>query len=255
MEFQTKKDFAYERIKNDILSGKLKPGDKIVLRQLAEEYGMSPIPIREAVSQLFHEGLVHSVPYTGTQVANIDFHKTLEITAARYEIEGLCFRFALPYITASDIQVLRGLLGELKTAYETEDLNGYIAKNRMFYKYFYDRCPFEHLRECSETLFGARRINTTLNAPHSVPESLRLHGELLDLIEAGDEAGAVRSHRYQKRYSIYAVLCVMEQALLDPELMKTCPVRIFFQAYDLAKERDVLLTQVHQLQQLFALSE
>lgn len=255
MEFQTKKDYAYERIKNDILSGKLKPGDKIVLRQLAEEYGMSPIPIREAISQLFHEGLVHSIPYTGTQVAAIDFRKTMEITAARYEIESMCFRFALPYITTDDIRALRALLGELQTAFAAGDFNIYIAKNRTFYKSFYDKCPFENLREYSETLFGALRINTTLNAPDSVPESLRMHGQLLDLVEAGDEGGAIHSHRYQKRYSIYAVLLGMEKALLDPEVMKTSPVRIFFQAYDLPKETEALLSQVRQLQDLFDLSK
>ena len=50
VQFTTKKDYAYEQIKNDILSGKLLPGDKLVIRDLAKQYDMSYIPIREAIS-------------------------------------------------------------------------------------------------------------------------------------------------------------------------------------------------------------
>ncbi len=253
MRFQTKTAFAYDRLREEILSGELKPGDKIVLSQLAEEYGMSPIPIREAISQLFREGLVHCVPYTSTQVASIDYRETLEITAIRYEIESICFQFAFPYITKEDIAALRALLNALQDAYYTGNYSAYIEKNRQFYSILYERCPLQDLKQYSDSLFKTRRINTTINAPHSVPESLRLHRLLVDQIEAGELQAAVSNHRYQKRYSMYAVVEEMERALKDPEHMKNSPVRVFFQIDGEEPDLKKLLSQIQDYKKLFDL--
>ena len=251
MQFTTKKDYAYEQIKNDILTNKLKPGDKLVIRSLAEKYDMSYIPIREAISQLFHEGLVQSIPYTGTQVAKISAEKVFETTALRYEVEGLCLRTALPHITPADIDGLYAQIRELRALYEAGDLAKYMIANRAFYTSFYDKSPYQYIRSYVQELYETSRTNTSLIAPEHIPTSLEQHQQLVRLVELGDTEGAVRCHREQKCDAIRAVFAVMRRALEDPKLLESSPVSVFFRREDAENDPDYLLEQLERLEKLF----
>lgn len=255
MQFTTKKDYAYEQIKNDILTGKLKPGDKLVIRDLAEKYNMSYIPIREAISELFHEGLVHSVPYTGTRVAEVDVEKIFETTALRNEMEGLCLKTAIPHITSQDIEELYDLLNELQALYQSGNLTRYIVVNRSFYSHFYEKSPYQYIKEYIEELYKISRTNTSLIAPHHIPESLEMHRELIHFVEVGDSEQAIRSHCHQKRRAIRAVLEVMHDALLHPQMIESSPVSVFYRQEDVETNQPALLLQLEHLTQLFPLDE
>lgn len=252
MQFTTKKDYAYEQIKNDILTGKRKPGDKLVIRDLAEQYDMSYIPIREAISQLFHEGLVHSVPYTGTRVAEVDVEKIFETTALRNEIEGICLKMAVPYITKDDIKKLYSILDELQALYRSGNLTRYIIVNRSFYTCFYEKSPYRYMKEYVEELYKISRTNTSLIAPHHISESLEQHHKLIQLVEAGDTEGAIRCHCYQKRSAIRAVLAVMREVLMNPRLLESSPVGVFYRQKDVEANQAALLDQVDRIEKLFS---
>ena len=254
MQFETKKDYAYAQIKKDILSGKLKPGDKLVIRTLAKKYEMSYIPIREAISQLFHEGLVHTVPYTGTHVANIDVEKIFEATALRNEIEIMCLKTAMPYITSENIQEMRKILQELCALYEEKNINQYMVVNHIFYTRFYEPSPNKYLKEYLNELYQTGRTNTSLIASHYIPESLKLHKELISLVEKKDTEGAVRCYRYQKRCAIRAVTRVMREVLLHPERLETSHVSMFYRAEQIKTDKEALLQQLGRIEILFPLS-
>lgn len=254
MQFTTKKDYAYEQIKNDILSGKLLPGDKLVIRDLAKQYDMSYIPIREAISQLFHEGLVHSVPYTGTRVAEVDIEKIFEITALRYEVEDLCLRTAVPHITPADIAALYEIFEELQTLYRAGDLKRYMVVNHSFYAYLYDRSPYSHIRGQIDELYKVSRTNTSLVAPGYIPKSLEQHRELIQLAEQGDVNGAVLCHRTQKREALRAVFGVMRDVVLHPQLLEDSPVSAFYRRESIENDQAALLRQLDRLEELFSFS-
>ena len=254
MQFETKKDFAYHQIKNDILCGNLKPGDKLVIRTLAAKYGMSYIPIREAHSQLFHEGLVHTVPYTGTKVADIDVEKVFEATALRNEVEILCLKTAIPYITSDDIHAMRDTLKNLYTLYEGNNIVRYMVVNHQFYSSFYEHSPYRYLKEYLNELYQTGRTSTSLIASHYIPESLRLHDELISLVERGDVEGAVRCHRYQKRSAIRAVTAIMREVLLHPEQLESSHVDMFYRREQIDSDKDALIRQLDRIEVLFPLS-
>ncbi len=251
MQFTTKKDYAYEQIKNDILTGKRKPGDKLVIRDLAEQYDMSYIPIREAISQLFHEGLVHSVPYTGTRVAEADVEKIFETTALRNAIEGICLKMAVPYITKEDIAELYGILDELQALYQSGNLTRYIVVNRSFYSCFYKKAPYRYMKEYVEELYKIGRTNTSLIAPHHIPESLEQHRRLIQLVEKGDTEGAIQCHCRQKSAAIRAVLAVMREVLMNPQLLESSPVGVFYRREDVEANQAALLHQLDRIEKLF----
>lgn len=254
MQFETKKDYAYTQIKNDILSGALKPGDKLVIRALADKYGMSYIPIREAISQLFHEGLVQSIPYTGTRVADVDVEKTFEATALRNEAEILCLKTSIPFLTPADLQSVRDILRSLYDLYACGNIARFMLVNHTFYTSLYQRSPHEYLKKYLNELYQTGRTNTSLIAPHHIPESLRQHEELVLFVERKDIDGAVRCHRYQKRCAIRAVTAVMREVLLHPERLEESHVGMFYRKEQILSNRDDLLKQLDRIEVLFPLS-
>jgi len=255
MQFPTKKDYAYEHIRNDILSGKLKPDTKLIISDLAQKYEMSHIPIREALSQLFHEGLIQNVPYTGARVANLDLENLVEITVVRTEMECLALRVAQPFLTDTDIAASRELLKQLNSLYKEGNLREYIVVNRAFYVSLFSYAPYKHLQTFVKEPFTRSRINTSLIAPNHIPESLQNHEKLLQAIEARDTETAVRLYRWQKNCSFNAVLDVMREVILDPSKLSNSPVSAFYTEENVRENKDTLLAKLDWLKKLISSTE
>ena len=85
-------DRAFQQIREAIRSGKLKPGDRLVESQLAEEMQISRFPIREALRYLEKEGLVKTKPFKGTYVAQLTEKDMEELYSLRSAIEELAER-------------------------------------------------------------------------------------------------------------------------------------------------------------------
>lgn len=253
MQFITKKAYVYKQLKEAITSGKLKPGDKIVIRDLAEKYNVSQIPVREAISELYHEGLVHTIPYTGTYVAKMDVQKIFETTAVRNEVEALCLKTAMPFITADDIAKLRDIVKNLYLLYGENSLSEYIVLNHSFYLAIYEKSPYQHMNDYRQDLFQLSRTNTSLIAPHAIPDSLKMHDELIDLIEKGDVNGAIACFHLQKRHAIRSATKVMREFLLHPDKREGSFVNSFYQNENIDKNLDTLLEQLNYLDVLFPL--
>lgn len=80
-----------ERIREEILSGRLRPGWKLIENDLAERYGTSRGPVREAIRELAREGLVAEVPRRGTVVSTLTAHDLSEVYGVREALEiGAC---------------------------------------------------------------------------------------------------------------------------------------------------------------------
>ena len=93
MEYRTVSlaDQVFERLENDILSGKYQRGEIITELQLCSELGVSRTPVREALRRLFQEHLIEDSP-KGTQVLGISRKDFEDMSAIRLRIEGLAVR-------------------------------------------------------------------------------------------------------------------------------------------------------------------
>jgi DNA-binding GntR family transcriptional regulator len=89
-----KNDRTYNRLKESIYRGRLRPGHRIVERDLARRMGVSRIPLRESLVRLETEGLVRSVPYSATFVEDLSPVDVLEIYSMRLLLEPLATRLA-----------------------------------------------------------------------------------------------------------------------------------------------------------------
>ena len=99
-----------ERLIADILSGRLAPGTRIVETRLAQQFGVSQGPVREALRDLALFGFVVSSPFRGTQVREISTDDLLEIYPIRAALEGVAARTAASRIDTATLKKLEDLI-------------------------------------------------------------------------------------------------------------------------------------------------
>jgi len=106
-------DRTYHRLKESIYRGRLRPGQRIVERDLARRMGVSRIPLRESLIRLETEGLVRSVPYSATFVEDLSPVDMLEIYSMRLLLEPLATRLAAIKGDPSLVEKLKRLCDQM----------------------------------------------------------------------------------------------------------------------------------------------
>ena len=105
-EFLPLRDVVFNTLRQAILRGELKPGERLMEIQLANKLGVSRTPIREAIRKLELEGLVLMIPRKGAEVAEITEKNMLDVLEVRRALEELAVKLACERITEEEIQEL-----------------------------------------------------------------------------------------------------------------------------------------------------
>lgn len=124
---------VYESLRDEILNLSLPPGSPIDEVQLAERFGMSRTPIREALVRLAGEGLVETLPNRSTMVSNIDFlnlHTFFDALTLMYRVST---RLAAQYHQPADLERIRALQTDFAAAVSAQDALAMISTNRDFH--------------------------------------------------------------------------------------------------------------------------
>jgi DNA-binding GntR family transcriptional regulator len=130
-------DRLRSKIEADIVSNKLKPGEKLDETKLAERYGTSRTPVREALRQLSSNGLVEIRPHKGAIVARLGIRELLDLLEVMAELEGACGRIAAKACLASDLEAIVEAQRACKLQAEKEDVEGYQNANEVFHEAIY----------------------------------------------------------------------------------------------------------------------
>lgn len=126
-----------ERLRAAILANEFKPGEWLRQEQLAQQFGVSQTPVREALQDLVGEGVVERVPYRGIRVLEFTLTDLHDLYACRAFLEGLAARYATEHITADEIAELRRLVDEMAREYARQEWNAYRELNRQFHRVIY----------------------------------------------------------------------------------------------------------------------
>jgi DNA-binding GntR family transcriptional regulator len=94
MEFMTKADYAYSRLRDDILSGKLPGGSKLAVNEIAKEYNLSAMPVRNAITRLEEVGLIKNTPHVGARICEFDLAAYFSLMLLRIEAEAMATMLA-----------------------------------------------------------------------------------------------------------------------------------------------------------------
>jgi DNA-binding GntR family transcriptional regulator len=115
------RDEIREQLIDEILSGRLPPGTRVVETRLAQQFGVSQAPVREALRDLALFGFVVSSPFRGTQVRKITPEELLEIYPIRAALEGVAARAAATRIDDATLNRLEALIVTMREAAARDD--------------------------------------------------------------------------------------------------------------------------------------
>ncbi len=110
------------RIREAILTGQLRPGQRLVERQVSQAMGVSQVTIREALQLLEHEGLVTKKANTATYVTELSRDKLYEIIEVRLQLEPLAMRLAKSRLTPENIRQLQLLVDQINQEVASHDI-------------------------------------------------------------------------------------------------------------------------------------
>lgn len=182
---------VFEMIREDIISGRLEPNARLKVAELAERYGTSTNPVREALQQLRGEGFVIMEPNRGARVLPIDEAFVRDIIEIEVLIEPALTRWFVSIATDADIAALEAAQAQIE-ALNFADPTRHGQLDTRFHQLIYDRHYNRHAAELwwkhREILRAiARRYPTSLSRRAAV---LAEHRELIARIKAQDADGA-----------------------------------------------------------------
>ncbi len=121
-EFLPLRDVVFNTLRQAILTGELKPGERLMEIHLANMLGVSRTPIREAIRKLELEGLVTMIPRRGAEVAQITEKSMSDVLEVRRAMDALCAQLACERITEEDLERLKEACGKFEQATGTKDV-------------------------------------------------------------------------------------------------------------------------------------
>ena len=120
-EFLPLRDVVFNTLRQAILTGELKPGERLMEIHLANRLGVSRTPIREAIRKLELEGLVTMIPRRGAEVAQITEKSLKEVLEVRRAMDALCAELACDRMSEDDLIRLKHACEEFEKATKTKD--------------------------------------------------------------------------------------------------------------------------------------
>ena len=120
-EFLPLRDVVFNTLRQAILTGELKPGERLMEIHLADRLGVSRTPVREAIRRLELEGLVTMIPRRGAEVAQITEKSMGDVLEVRRALDALCAELACDRITEEGLAALRQACDHFEQVISTKD--------------------------------------------------------------------------------------------------------------------------------------
>ncbi|MDP2689193.1 MAG: GntR family transcriptional regulator, partial [Deltaproteobacteria bacterium] len=177
-------------IKDAVVSGRLKPGERVPEQEIAENLGISRTPIREAFRQLESEGFISVTPRKGAVVSPITDKDVTEFYAIKSLLEGFAASIACAKLTIKEIKKLESLNSQMDRCAEKDDVKGFFRLDNQFHDAFLKACGNEKLCVLVHNLvqqFERFRI-TALSVPGRMKDSVRQHREIIGAFRESNSA-------------------------------------------------------------------
>jgi len=194
---QSLSDAVVDRLRAAIWSGVYAPGDRLVERRLAREFGISHIPLREALARLTEEGLVEKLPRRGARVASLTPRMLEEVSSLRVVLEQFVVRRLKDRFTSEAHAELQVIVDRMVEAAEQHDLVRVHELDQQFHQRLWELTDHALLVELaaqmrSRTSHFYRAAAASLG-PDEVRRHADSHQQLLDVIASGDRRAAERA--------------------------------------------------------------
>jgi DNA-binding GntR family transcriptional regulator len=200
-QYRTMQEIAYDTIKAKILNGEYAPGERLITNDLANELGVSRMPIREALQRLdAATGLVTVIPHKGAVVFNSSDEDLYEVFLIRAVLEGLAARLACPNIDETALAELKEINQKIKQLHK-EDEEYFQELNLEFYSIIWKASNAPRLVGMLKPLYEASRSYRyrSLKIPVRLNSVVQVHNEIIEAIEKQepDRVESVIHNHYQ----------------------------------------------------------
>ncbi|WP_459548622.1 GntR family transcriptional regulator [Nocardia sp. X0981] len=200
-------DYIAESLRNAINAGDLGDGAPLNQVELAAHFGVSRVPVREALRQLQAEGLIDSRAHRFSSVRGTDPEQLMEVFSLRGVIEGWIIERAVPVVDAGSLARAAGINQRLR---EESDHPAWLALNTEFHDAIMapagTRTGLDVLRPLRQRSERYARLWSRSNGVHRPIASTEEHEEILQFMAAGDAAGARAAAEQHVLHSCAAVL-------------------------------------------------
>lgn len=174
---------------NRIIAGEIEAGAKLRQDHIADEFGASHVPVREAFRRLESQGLVVSEPRRGVRVAGFSLDEVREVAEMRAALETLALRNAVPHLTRA---ILDQAEESNRAGDRARDVQAWEKANRTFHRIILTPCGMPRLLNAIDDLHtaSARFLFSGWRAEWEAPTD-RDHRAILDALRAGNVETAV----------------------------------------------------------------
>lgn len=210
-EYLPLRDVVFQTLRQAILKGELKPGERLMEIQLAQKLGVSRTPVREAIRKLELEGLVLMIPRKGVEVAEITIKDLEDVLEVRAALEELAVCDACENITEEQILALKEAADNFQAALESDDLVKCAETDMAFHEIIYsatnNKRLLQILNNLREQMYRYRM--EYLKEPGTHKLLLKEHEAIYSALKKHDKAeagGAIRIHIENQRRSIISSL-------------------------------------------------
>jgi DNA-binding GntR family transcriptional regulator len=185
-------ELVYRRLKDQIITGDLAPGSRLIELSIAADFGVSRTPVREALKRLAAENLVLADPARGMIVHAPDAGEIEDVFVVREALDGLAARLAAHRITPSELSRLRLIVDTMRQAIQSDRREQIVVANQRFHDVIYSAAGNAMLaRVASDLRDFVRRFSTLpFASPDRVVHVLAEHEAILDALEAHDPEAA-----------------------------------------------------------------
>ncbi len=210
--YQPLREVVCETLRDAIRKGILKPGERLMEIQLAEELGVSRTPVREAIRKLELEGYVIMMPRRGTYVANLSIRDVNEVFEIRTSLDSLASGLAAERITDDELERLQRLLVTIGGYVEANDMDKIVETDMEFHDLLYQASRNTRL---VGIIFNLReqltRFRTTsMSFPGRLKATLEEHRRIVEAIAQGDVKEAQQAAEDHMEKSEQTLLASME---------------------------------------------
>ncbi|OGO79954.1 MAG: GntR family transcriptional regulator [Clostridiales bacterium GWC2_40_7] len=187
-DYKPLREVIFNTLREAIIVGELKPGERLMEVQLAEKMGVSRTPVREAIRKLELEGLVDMLPRKGAHVADLSVKDIMDVLEVRSTLDGLASMLSAERITDEELKELKHVQTQFINYVEKDNLQGSIKKDVEFHDVIYRSSRNDKLIQIANNLREqVQRFRVIyIKDFSSTRELIREHAEILDSITKKD---------------------------------------------------------------------
>ncbi len=189
----SRRELAYEQIKDAIRNQAIAPGEALTETRLSKLLGISRTPVREALQKLVQEGLAETMPGQAVTVATRTVQDVLDVVHIRSLLEPEQVRLATEVISVKQIEVLETTMQEMERAARKNDLAAWSKADNIFHEVLKEACPNNLLAETVVQL--KNRVHHMANLDTQInPDRLRActkeHRNVVNAVKSKDSRAA-----------------------------------------------------------------